>query len=788
MEEQTHHQPQLLPQVQPLRQEAAQQLPPPEQTHPRRRRRPALSCRECRRRKIKCDQKNPCAHCTRHDTQCIYQPFQNHVEPTLPVPQDQSHLQVPPVRNNNDSPNGPTISTVGQSQREQSAPPDSQSATSRSATASTVPRASTVTSSSCSQVGSHDHNVDELLKRIQKLEELIKSQAHGNTTSSIPLSEAGSNPLKRRRQGLGSHDWQTVLNKPRDLGRGGWTDTAQEFAGIIVCWGEIMGKQSTNPGFRDSETATLIAQAGDLLNKCKRTAKSIKLVRPTRGLSSSIDLLTPPTREVCDTMAKLYFDSFESTYRILHAPSFWDDYQKYWDHPESATPDLRLTVLLVIGIGSSLFDHGSPEASLRNAELVHHWIYAAEVWLAGPLEKDCISLPGLQVYCLTILARQIFSMGGDTVWVSMGSLIHRAMQVGLHRDPKHLPSRSVTVLQAEVRRRLWATILELVVQASLDSRMPPRISFDEFDTEPPLNIDDSEMDESTVSVQPHAKDHFTSASIQLALLDSFPTRLRIVELLNSISADIPYHHVLTLSSELTDALRVNGRLMQDTPESTPFQRNLLDYLVRRFITPLHFPFSNQTRENPLYHYSLKLSLDAATAIMSPEEDAAFSRLMASGGGMFREGLRVAMAAPCLELLVHAQEQRLDGTIQRASRYRELLKETLRAMISLSETRIRHGETNVKSHMFQSMILAQAEAIELDRPVEKELARSARDSLEYCYDILKARAKNMSASVSTPNVGLGGSDMDVNQGLDAYNLDFDWDAFLPSQNFINGMDM
>jgi hypothetical protein len=85
---------------------------------------------------------------------------------------------------------------------------------------------------------------------------------------------------------------------------------------------------------------------------------------------------------------------------------------------------------------------------------------------------------------LTNLARQIFSIGGDVVWISTGSLVHSAMQIGLHRDPKHLPA--ISVLQAELRRRIWYTVLELVVQLSLDSWMPPRSTFDEFDTEPPF--------------------------------------------------------------------------------------------------------------------------------------------------------------------------------------------------------------------------------------------------------------------------------------------------------------
>jgi hypothetical protein len=94
--------------------------------------------------------------------------------------------------------------------------------------------------------------------------------------------------------------------------------------------------------------------------------------------------------------------------------------------------------------------HEEKDVEFRN--MVHQWVYAAQTWLSGPLEKDRLNLTGLQVYCLTILARQVFSVGGDLIWISMGSLIHMAIQIGLHRDPKHLPPMSI--LQAEIRRRL----------------------------------------------------------------------------------------------------------------------------------------------------------------------------------------------------------------------------------------------------------------------------------------------------------------------------------------------
>jgi hypothetical protein len=272
------------------------------------------------------------------------------------------------------------------------------------------------------------------------------------------------------------------------------------------------------------------------------------------------------------------------------------------------------------------------------------------------LEKDRLDVKVLQIHCLAVLARQIFSLGGDTVWVSMGSLLHGAMQIGLHRDPKHLPDMSL--LQAELRRRLWATILDLIVQSSLDAWMPPRLSLEEFDTELPSNVNDEEMDETTTTLKPHPKGTFTSTSIQIALLASLPTRLGIVQFLNNLNSDRSYHRALALTAELTSAISANSTLFapnssSEAGGSSVFHHNLLDFLTRRFLIPLHFPFSHQARVNPLFHYSLKVSLDTALALVShqPEEgNDRFQNLLSIAGGMFRDGIRYATSAISLELL------------------------------------------------------------------------------------------------------------------------------------------
>ena len=432
-------------------------------------------------------------------------------------------------------------------------------------------------------------------------------------------------------------------------------------------------------------------------------------------------------------------------------------------------------ILLVVALGSSLSDH--LDASFRST--VQSWIYAAQAWASGPLEKDRLNIAGIQVSCLTLLARQVFSVGGDLLWLSMGSLVHRAMQIGLHRDPSHLPP--VSILQAELRRRLWATILEMVVQASLDSAMPPRMNLDEFDTEPPSNINDDELDESTTMNISYPDSTFTTTSIQLVLLKSLPIRLRTVQLLNSLKSELSYIDVLALSSEIVGACRTLNVWIDENQNSlTILDRNMLDYLVRRFLMPLHMPFATEAQQNPLFRHSLETGLDTALVLVSPQPDEGFSRLMAMGGGMFKGTFRHASTFISLGLLTRTVSQNLDGTLHRITQYRDLLKQDMRSMIELSTKRVRQGETNVKSHMFSSMIMAQVEAIEEGTDIDFKIAQAAKDSLDFCHSLLlqlQALSGPLPATISSdvdftpasPDSGLLGSELD-------------WNFFLPDESF------
>ncbi|KAH8678435.1 hypothetical protein BX600DRAFT_507380 [Xylariales sp. PMI_506] len=838
------------------------------------------SCWECRRRKIKCDLIDPCAHCVRHKTQCIFTTHTDVGESGLsrtrsgPEPAPSACIIIDSNSNpsatllSSDSrhggsaitgasspsclpsatgpshPRGVPVQTAALEHREQvyPSPPEATGTTARVLqSASAAPSLSANTPSS-----SASDPIQILLQRIKSLEDsysILSSQytaSDERRVSSIvgprePEFGSEDNAVRHANASRGTdsetRDWQDVVkNKSRNLGRTRRMGDAPDFAPIIECYSVMLGKTSKDVFSHVPRIEELLVEGGKLLVESKHIAQRLKRGRPSRlAPTPSVaprlgQYLVPPSRERADAMAKLYFESFESTYRILHLPTFWTNYEQYWQAPESVTSAVYLQILLVVAIGSSLYDHGDGNAVLDNIEMSRPCIYAAENWLAGPLEKDRLDIGSFQVYCLCIMARQIFSVGGDLVWISMGSLLHRAMQGGLHREPRHLPG--ISMFHAELRRRLWATILDMVVQASLDASMPPRISLDEFDIEPPSNINDEEIDESTTIIVPHPRTTLTSTSVQLTLLDTLPVRLGIVQYLNGLHSKQSYSRVLSLSSQLASALHRCSDLgaIEAQPQNQPnnadneaitttiascsitsFQRNHLDYLVRRFMIPLHMFFVTQTRSNPIFQHSLTVSLDAALALISAatptttttsscgndNEAILFDRLLSMAGGLFREGFRAAMIAITLELLVHVAAQQESGTLHRAPQHRAMLKAVVRDLVALAERRVRHGDTNIKGYMFLNMVLAQVEAVEAglrsgDGAFEMALARGAVESLRFCRDEMKARA-NMVVLEGGDEMEFDVDGLDLAGSMDseAFGMDWDWESFLTTGHVYGG---
>ena len=89
--------------------------------------------------------------------------------------------------------------------------------------------------------------------------------------------------------------------------------------------------------------------------------------------------------------------------------------------------------------------------------------------------------------------------------------------------------------------------------------MRPLISLDDFDTEPPANINDEDINEDTNS-SPVSKPSsvFTQTSIQIILLSSLKTRMEIIQLCNSLNTEPSYEEVSKLGEIMTKECKASS--------------------------------------------------------------------------------------------------------------------------------------------------------------------------------------------------------------------------------------
>ena len=512
---------------------------------------------------------------------------------------------------------------------------------------------------------------------------------------------------------------------------------------------------ASNPEFNHRLPSRIdgpMAEVHELLYKCKDIAKRTKSHRPTeRHLNDSPRESFPP-QDVADALTRLYFQNFESTYRILHIPSFQNDYEQFRTDRNKIDDGTLNVILLVMAIGACFFVEPAKEVQVRAD--AQKWVYAAQAWLSDPVGKRRLSIIGLQVHCLLVLARQTNLVGADLVWISMGSLVRTAIHMGLHRDPNKYPKLSP--FHAELRRRLWATVAEMAVQSSLDDGMPPMISFEDFDTLAPGNIADVDILESTKDApNPKPDGTFTQTSLQIDLLKSLRTRLEVARLINHFRSNPTYEDVLRLSSNLSEVLREHALRTQNylmftrNEKPTMFHRNLMEHLLRRFLLALHRPFGIKARKDPRYYFSRKVCLEQALMISSPHTDNDFSRLMAIGGGIFREIMTHCALTVGLELITQLQEDERNMTLQRNRLQRQPLHDAIRRILDLSKDRLRLGETNVKGLLFLSMALGQAESMEAGTSQEDGILNAAKQSVVTGFEILKSRLPSDTADGSSP---------------------------------------
>lgn len=519
--------------------------------------------------------------------------------------------------------------------------------------------------------------------------------------------------------------------------------------------------------------------------RCKALGRLIKSRRAPPWPCPPSPIL--PSRAVADALVECYLNSSETVLRVLHIPSFRRDYEAVWDPNNNPDPAFLVQLKLVLAIGATTFD---PTFSLRPCAM--KWAYEGQTWLSAPEFKSRLGLPALQSSILLLLAREATGVGEDMVWATIGTTLRLAMYMGLHRDPEGLGPRSTTPLIAEMRRRLWNTILEIALQAGLNSGGPVMINLDDFDTDPPGNFDDEQLtsQEGEVPV-PKPPDQFTQTTMAISLRSLFPQRLAIVKCLNDLSSTGAYTDTLKLDAELREGYKTLTRFLQacKTPTRGPSDLELraVDLLLRRYFIALHLPFFACALQETTFAFSRRVVVESALRLwravfpvpLSLSDDAntewdPLQRIAISGSGFFRIVAVQGFVAIAIELKTLLKEEESFGL--GPVELRPDLLAALQDYKVWSWKSMETGETNTKGYLISCMIYAQVDAMRRGMNEEEAVAyvvKSAEDAEEKClalFERIDAAARETQEALNSAideTMG-GGMDLSPDFGVEGWD--------------------
>ncbi|QQK40079.1 C6 transcription factor, putative [Penicillium digitatum] len=753
---------------------------------PRKRRRPPKSCDPCRRRKVRCDREFPCGQCERARTslQCFYRPA---VAVSSPSGGELSQFTAPCVL-------------------EELTPP------SQAIDPQTHGRPPAPTSQSQPQDHDQYQNkiVQDLQRRLRRLEERLPVPPVSRATTGPNPSVTQTQALRHLHDRvLGAEEqlsdasrpspsvngWAIPATLPRLrvtpdktklFGPSHWLHTAEKF--------QVLGKfdaKEVEPSLQDVDARSEFAS---IFKDCRHLRQAIKAQESVRLNHPVPDLLsTLPSRAVCDVLVDAYLRTFELIYRIVHIPSFWEEYRLLWAQPQSTSTHFLMKLVLILALGTTFYPDRSNRVHLRR--LAQTWIYATQWWLVGPSEKSTINLDGLQVGCLLLLARQTNSLPG-TSWVSAGSVLRMAMAIGLHRTPDLFPALSV--YQSEMRDRLWATVLELTLMSSLDAAMPLPFALQDIDRTAPSNLDDEQFDAETETLPtPQSSQHFSDSAVQILLLKSLPVRVEAVRLVNNQHRqELSYETALRLGNELRSACRDVAALFQTrqnqprnadrTLTMTNFHLRFLDTYLRRYILFLHRPFMIQARKDPRFYLSRKVCLESCIVVASYADQLNLpsdtlddlSHLTIVGRSSFKGALSFDVITSLgLEIVTQLEEEAstralgssppfvTDSLDEMAKAHRAPLIRSLEHIQEQLLQIIALGNPSLKRYNFLSAILSQIRAMESGQPIQPAIYESIKESLKKCYILLQASHAASSPQASVESLTMG-TDSPLGFDLDA----------------------
>ncbi|KAH6845798.1 hypothetical protein B0I37DRAFT_392784 [Chaetomium sp. MPI-CAGE-AT-0009] len=537
----------------------------------RRREKPQLSCHLCRRRKLRCDRQQPCSTCSSRGLACTY--ADSHGTALSPPKPTAMHDRIPQLERLVMSlmPRPPLgVGSVS------GCPPDPSPTPELGPGLSPVPGAGPV-----------PHAIATPTPTPTPTE--TAPSAGGVHTPVEVGSECGSMRMSASElRYVGGDHWTAILD--------GIADLKDHF------------DQEERFRLAQDDHETTAGDATSNLLGTRSTHTPLLYGCPLPSSRAEILAALPPKSAV-DRYISRYFNRL-------------DLYDAFWSNISSVPVvwiGLLFSMICLALLTSDPSDtaHGDPEH--RSAQIDLYREKTVQCLIVGEYTKS-------GPYVLETVIHYVYIeliLRGDAdkdIWFLFALEVNLALRMGYHRDPSNFPG--ISPLQSEIRRRLWATVLQGDILVPAQMGMPRMISDSIWDTAEPRNLSDTDFDENTAELPPPRPETELTPALSIIARRRMFIALGAISDVTSAAQPCSYSEVMRVDGILQQAatnmpppLKSKPLAMSvtDTPQLI-MTRLFLTHLFHKGQIMLHRRFlylESPSPDKDIFAYSRTTCLDAS---------------------------------------------------------------------------------------------------------------------------------------------------------------------------------
>merc|ERR1711881_225274 len=334
-----------------------------------------------------------------------------------------------------------------------------------------------------------------------------------------------------------------------------------------------------------------------------------------------------PPKHIADRLLWHWFNSTDPALGMIHQPTFLTQYDMLWSQPHKISTMWLALLYCILSLGSkiALFTitnerRGTIHASLNPDKLQQ--LAASAMALADYTKPQRYVLEALML----LVSCEYMNFGrGHHIWLMLSYIIRLALRMGYHRDGDNYAS--ISVFDAEMRRRAWNIMYTFDVLHSYQEGMPSMILDILSDTKPPQYLLDVDFGPDSKELPiPRSPSEVQPVSYRVIKNRLSKTFARACDMSNMTQAP-DYDEVVKLEQQIehiradTPAnLKFAGmsQAILDTPGMI-FNRYKLELLFHKTRCVLHRRYMSQDSVGSPKERSREICVKAAMRIMEHHE-------------------------------------------------------------------------------------------------------------------------------------------------------------------------